>query len=325
MAETKGTVIMFPRWKETLEDKSIQLINDKKFKEALETIDELLAYNGTTFNTNMAKLLCHVELNEYDQAAEFAQSLLDRDDPDFAAYLEFYLTISYQMNDFELVIELYELEKEAGMIPNELKERLEEIYKLSFQMNQQEKRRDALAYLKELELMINDGDERGQWELINRLRKTETKPPEQIKQLLTSEKVHPVTKTTIFNWLKESEVSEKIEIEKFGETVKVKPEEVMKISKHPTLQKTLYYLVEIEQENPSLYELIEDLLVRYTYVKYPMFYEEDDANMVAEALIYIGKKNLHLPIDADNISNKVHKYIDEINKCNEIYLNIIDH
>lgn len=324
MAEYKGNVIMFPRWKETLEDKSIQLINDEKFKEALETIDDLLAHNGATFNTNMAKLLCHVELSDYAKAAEFAESLLNRDDPDFAAYLEFYLTISYQMNEFELVMELYEIEKEAGTIPDQLQERLQELYKLSFQMNQQEKRRDALAYLKELELMINDGNERGQWELIKGLRKTGIEPPKEIKQLLASEKVHPVTKTTIFNWLKDSEISEKVEIEKFGETVTVNPEEVTKISNHPILQKTLFYLVDIEQENPSLYELIEDLLTRYTYVKYPLFYEEDDANMVAKALIYIGKKNLHLPIEKNELSTEVTKYIEEINKCNEIYLNIID-
>lgn len=325
MAKNKGNIIMFPRWKENLEEKSIQLLNDQKYEDALETIDLLLKHNALTFKMNMAKLLCHIELDQYNEAIRFAKSLLNRDDPDFAAYLEFYLTISYQMDKFELVMDVFEREKKAGTISDDVLDQLNELYKLSFQMHQQNKHRNSLAYLKELEQLINEGNERGQWELINGLRDNGMSPPREIKQLLTSDKVNPVMKTNIFTWLKESDVKEVVKIKKFGETVSVNPEEVSTITKHPILQKTLYYLMDIEQENPSLYKLIEDLLTRYTYVKYPLIYAEDEANMVAKALIYIGKTNLHLPIESNDIPNEVNAYIEEINKCNELYLNIVDH
>lgn len=324
MTTDKGNVIMFPRWQQNLEDKTVQLINDKNFVEALNSIDELIYHNASTFNTNMLKLLCHVELGQYEEAIEFCESVLMRDDPDYYAYLEFYLTILYQTNKFEQLMDVYEEEKEMGTIPNQLKERFQELYKLSYQMIQQKRHSDSLSYLKQLRQMIDEGNERGQWEFVNGLRKIKANPPQEVIQLLTSDKVHPITKTTIFNWLKECNFNELVKVKKFGETITIKPEEAIKLGKHPILKKTLFYLVDIEQENPSLYELIEDLLVRYTYVKYPIFYSEEDAYTVAKALIHIGKTNLQLPIQSDNVSNEVNEYIKDINKCNELYLKIIE-
>lgn len=327
MAKDRHNVIMFPSWQENLEEKSVQLVNEKKFSEALKTIDKLISHNASTFNTNMLKLLCHVELDEYDEAMYFCESILTAEesvDYDYYAYLEFYLTILYQTNNFEELITVYEEEERERTIPEYFKKRFEELYKLSYQMNEQKKHSDSLQYLKELEKMINEKNVRGQWEFINGLRKIGLTPPNEVIQLLSLHSIHPVTKTTIFNWLKETNFSEIVEVEKFGETVNVIPNEVEKLGKHPIIKKTMFYLVDIEQDNPSLYEMIEDLLIRYTYVKYPIFYCEDDASSVAEALIYIGKKNLYLPVYSEKISKKVNDYIKDINHCNELYLNVIE-
>src|SRR5690625_1482183 len=115
---------MFPSWQENIEEKSVLLVNEKKFNEALKTIDKLISHNASTFTTNMIKLLCHVELDKYDEAIYFCESILMAEESveyDYYAYLEFYLTILYQTNNFEELITVYEEEESKGPIPEYFK------------------------------------------------------------------------------------------------------------------------------------------------------------------------------------------------------------
>src|SRR5690625_2090394 len=324
VADNKGDIVMFPKWERDLKMQTEHLVRNQKFQEALEKLNLILAHDPSHQRSQILKLTCLLELDRLDDANEFAGSIIDRIDPNYAQHLEDYLNITQIIGKQHVVIEVFEREKKAGYLKKHEIERLHEIYKLNLQLYYKQRRREINDYLERLENKVNEGDGRGQWQLVKEFRDDFSKPPIEIVQVLTSDKANPVVKTLICKWLKESNFNDVIEISKFGETLKVKRQAVSDIKEHVSFQKTLNYLDEIEQKNPTLYKLVIELLERYAYVKYPLLYNEDDAYKVAKALISIGNTNINLAIN-DELTEDIKYYRDEIKKCDELYLNIIEH
>ncbi len=102
-------------------------------------------------------------------------------------------------------------------IINEVK--FNELYRIAFQTNEKMKLASAKELLADLEDAINAKDNLKQWNVINQLRKLNIKPPDEIIRLLKLEMIHPVVKTTVFNWLFETEYPNDVEIMKFDKSV----------------------------------------------------------------------------------------------------------
>src|SRR5690625_7966688 len=81
----------------------------------------------------------------------------------------------------------------------------------------------AKELLTELDIAISADDSLKQWNLINQLRKLHVDPPNKVIELLKLNTIHPVVKTTIFNWLKEIRYDQEVEVVKFNQYINLKP------------------------------------------------------------------------------------------------------
>src|SRR5699024_407351 len=92
---------------------------------------------------------------------------------------------------------------EVEDIPKELQTKFHELYSMAYKTNEKLKMVHATELLTELDIAISADDSLKQWNLINQLRKLYVYAPNILIELLYLNTIHPVVKTTIFNWLKE--------------------------------------------------------------------------------------------------------------------------
>ncbi|MDY0396896.1 hypothetical protein RWE15_24630 [Virgibacillus halophilus] len=169
---------------------------------------------------------------------------------------------------------------------------------------------------------MEEEDIQKQWRTIEALRKMKLKPSSWEIQLLREEFIHPVVKTAIVEWLQTIGAVEAVHIHKFGMKATINPSELPSFSQHPAVSAILSTYDDIEQKNPTLYQMLQKLLNHYAYVRFPFMPERSEVNKIASAILYIGKKYLNLPTD-DGASGEMQNYLSEVELCDRLYASII--
>src|SRR5690625_4082514 len=325
MEKKAGNVVLFPKWKTTLEESSLQAMKEKRYDDALEKLDELLSYKVNHYEIVIGKIICMMELNRYNEAQQICEDWMQYENDDYYHYLHIYLTLLFQTNQYELLMEQVEDELTKGSLPPLLEEQSRELYELSKKMKADVTISKAAEYIDSFKEAIHNDNHLEQWSLVEKMRKSKAKPDKRTQSILQKEHIHPVVKTAIFQWLQETAVKEKVHIQKLGLALKVKPTEITELKKQKILKETVFYLEEMEQKNPSLMELLNKILYRYIYVRYPIMPPIEDAGVIAQALIHIGKEYIesghNIITEPDEL---VATYLKEINLCESLFLSIID-
>ncbi|ASN05078.1 tetratricopeptide repeat protein [Virgibacillus necropolis] len=319
-------VILFPKWKKTLEEESLLALKEKRYEEALHKLDQLLDYQVNNHEIVIGKLICLMELDRYEDAQVLSEELLKHRNENYYHYVHIYLTILFQTNQYKKLMEQVDYELDNVSVPQQMKEQFQQLYDMSEKMNVEIKEEKHTEYISELLEAVNEQNHVKQWRSVEKLRKINTIPSiKATEALLTESFVHPVIKTAIFKWLQDSECNENIRIHKLEMQVEVKPNQVSDIHSHATFKQILLLINKIELKNPTLYQLMETLLYRYIYVRYPIMPSSEHVKHIAIALTNIGEAYLgmeHLP---DNeLDPDILRYQDEIKLCETLYLSIIE-
>jgi tetratricopeptide (TPR) repeat protein len=284
-----GNVVLFPKWKTSLEESSLQAMKEKRFEDALEKLEELISYKVNHYEIYVGKIICLMELKRFNEAQDICEELLQQRNDDYYHYLHIYLTLLFQTNQYDLLIAQVEDEFANGPMPPLLEEQSKELYDLSRKMSADALKGAHTGMMESLKQAIHNDNHLEQWSLVEKMRKAKAQPDKHIRSLIMKEHIHPVVKTAIFQWLQETSVKETIHIRKLGLQLKVKPSEVPELKDQKILKETVTYLDGIEQQNPSLMKLLSKILYRYIYVRYPIMPPKSDAGIIAQALIHIGK------------------------------------
>lgn len=316
-------IILFPKWRKKLEEQSLQDLKQKKYKQALIKLNKLIDYHVNDHEIVFGKLICLMELGHYDEAISLCEVLIEDKTENHYHYVHVYLTILFQTSQYNVLMEHIEDELNDEKIPNVIKEQFLQLYNLSKQMNDDIIRKESSEYYIELKEAINNNDYVRQWQLLENLRKMKVEVISDVIPYLVEEQIHPVTKTVIFKWMQDQEISYPIKVNKFGVISKVVPSEVSKIRSHLAMKQVLLSISDIEQDNPSLYILLEQLLYRYLYVLYPVMPVNIEVAYIGKALKHIGYEYLHM-VDDNEASEEVVKYIKKIQECEQLYLSIIE-
>ena len=318
MHHQTDNVILFPKWRTALEEESLIALKNKRYDEALVKLDKLLSYHIDDHEIVTGKLICLMELGYYDEAQEICEELIKEKNENYYHYVHMYLTILFQTNQYELLMEQVEYELSNSEIPSPVTEQFKQLYDLSEKMNVDLIIEKSTACLDEL----FEADFHKQWRIVEHLRKMNAEPNEKVIALLTNDEVHPVTKTSIFQWLQGKGYSESVAVKKLNLQTAVIPNEIAEIQSQLFMKETLLLINEQEQKNPTLFQLLEALLYRYLYVRYPIMPPGEDVNQVAAALTYIGETYLNIHTISEQEINR--EYIDEIKLCETLYLSIIE-
>lgn len=325
MEDKMENVILFPKWRTVLEEESLSALKEKKYDKALTKLDKLLAYKIDNHEIVIGKLICLMELNRYEEAQDFCEESLQHNDENYYHYLHIYLTILFQTSQYELLMEKVETEFEATMIPDSVREQFQQLYNMSENMNNELRNEKSTEYISEFLKAVKKEEHVTQWQLVEKMRRVKAVPDNSIRNLLTDDTVHPVTKTAIFKWFQDLAVADEVCINKFDEQMKLKPVDITELDSHATMKQTLLLISELEQMNPSLFQLVEKLLYRYLYVRYPIMPDKEDVKKIAEALTNVSEEYLDIHKNNDaKPDDWVQLYMKEIKMCEALFLSIIE-
>lgn len=326
MEKEKENVILFPKWKKTLEEESLLALKEKKYDEALSKLDQLIDYQEHNHEVIIGKLICLMELDRYEDAQELSENLLKVKDENYYHYLHIYLTILFQTHQYKRLMEQVEHELDIAAVPQPMKDQFQQLYDMSEKMNVEIEDERQTEYISDLLKAVKDNNHVKQWRTVENLRKIGAAPSVETAESLLKEKlVHPVIKTAIFMWLQDNNFDEIIDIHKLDMRIKVSPDQVTDINSHSTYKQILLLISKVEQNNPTLYNLMETLLYRYLYVRYPIMPSSDHIKQVAEALTNIAELNLSTKETLDEVTDSdVIRYQEEIKLCETLYLSVIE-
>lgn len=319
-------IILFPKWRVTLKEEGFQALQEKRYNEALKKLNELLQYNIHDHEVIIGKLMCLMELGQYQEAEELCENMIqNKPDEHYFHYVHIYLTILFQTNKYDVLMDVIEIELASENLPTILREQFIELYNMSEKMELDIVEKQSSILIEELLEAVSLSNHDKQWLTIIKLRSMEADPDNRVIHLLARNDVHPVVKTSIFCWLQEYHYTKQVEVEKHGMKVHVKPHDVPEIAIHPTFKGTLAHLHEVEQENPTLYQFLNQLLYRYFYVQYPILPPESDTELLAESLKMIGYQIMNQQgLLSKQDKGKVLVYQEDILNSEKLYLSIIE-
>ncbi|WP_085991763.1 tetratricopeptide repeat protein [Oceanobacillus senegalensis] len=317
-------VILFPKWKKSLEEESLIALKEKQYEKALVKLNKLLMHHVDSYEIITGKLICLMELGRFNEAQDLCEDLLKSRDENYYHYLHIYLTILFQTNQYELLMEQVEeilLDKE---IPKPQKDQFIQLYEISEKMQLDVITERKKQVFDELFQAVKEKKFEEQWRQVDSLRSLKTDPTEEIIELLVHENVHPLTKSAIVLWLKEKEVSQQVEISKFGICFSFNPITIEGLEQSEFIIETKKLLRPIEEKNPTLYYLLAKLLSNYAYVIYPILPQKEDYLHIAKALEIIGDEYFNLGTTQEDLSDKVENYIENIKMSESLYLSIME-
>ncbi|WP_249870950.1 tetratricopeptide repeat protein [Oceanobacillus saliphilus] len=325
MNSKSDNIILFPRLKKALEEESLKALQEKRYEEALGKLNQLLSYQENSHEIVIGKLICLMELGRHEEAQDLCEELIQHKNENYYHYVHIYLTILFQTSQYSLLMEQVEYEFENNKVPDPLHEQFKQLYDMSQKMKLDFAIDNYDSVIEELFTAVNQDNHINQWRIIEELRSMKAYPSNHVLSLLTSEYVHPVIKTALLAWMKDAGLSDEVEIHKFSIIMNVKPTEIPNIKANELYKQISLFLQDVEQDNPTLFQLCEQLLYRYIYVMYPFMPLSQDVKDIAEAIKNLGNQYLHIQRkEIEEISTKIGHFMKEIKMCDSLYLSIIE-
>lgn len=326
MQHNEQKVVLFPKWKKDLESEAYQALREKRFHEALDGFDTLLSYEINTQEISVGKLTCLMELGMQEEAEDLCETLLAEKDGNYFSYIHIYATLLFQASKYQEVSELLE-DVIHEKLPDPFKTQLETLYHLNERLREEQQEKQAMSTVKELEGAVEQEDTVLQWHLVNHLHQSDLLAYLNLfQQILLNKTVHPVIKTSILGLLQAESIDQDISIEKFSKVMVINSSTYPFIMDHPFRNDIRKSLEKLEQDNPSLFELADQLLYRYLYVRYPFIVDKSETEMMKKALLFLVNSSF---IDESKVvetlqNETVKQYIDEILYCEKIYFSIME-
>lgn len=317
-------IILFPKWKESLKEESLQDLQAKRYEEALEKINELIQYQVTDQEILIGKMMCLMELGRLQEAEDMCEEIIqDKHNEHYFHFVHIYLTILFQSNKYDLLKERIEEELTSDNLPSILREQFLQLYDVSEKMESDLVDEKTSLYIEELLQAVKSSDHKKQWRNIMQLRTMNIKPDTAVIKLLVHHSVHPVIKTAIFIWLQEQSYSKLVKVNKLGQELQVKPIDIPEIKELDIYKAIMYDLRNFEQNNPIMNIFLSESLYRYLYVHYPILPPSDDKELISETLVNFSNYILDHGGE-DPMDKHLKYYLDEIIKSEHLYLSIIE-
>ncbi|WP_053218992.1 tetratricopeptide repeat protein [Virgibacillus senegalensis] len=323
-------VIMFPKWKDALEEESLQALKEKRYQDALTKLNKLIDHEIYSHEIYAGKIICLMELGETDEAEALCRDLIALEDDYFFEYLHIYVTLLFQMSEYEQLIEIIEDTFSRKTVPEPMNSQLEQLAEMSRKMLQDKMDEQANDHINELSKAVKQGDPLRQWQIIMQSKKLKPAPYlRYLRQLLKDDRIEPVVKTAITEWLVVQQVDSEVTIEKAGSQTTVNPISIKNVENHPVTKQIQVLLREVEQDNPTLYQLLEKLLYRYLYVRYPFMPFEEELIPISHAIKLLGAQYLQLEglyrtYEKQAGDLDVRTYMEEISQNEKSYFSIIE-
>ncbi|TWJ35233.1 hypothetical protein CHCC5027_2985 [Bacillus paralicheniformis] len=299
-------IIPFPNVKERLVHKGMAALKEKNYHEALRLFSEAKRYDDEESDIYLGMAICLLEIGELEEAKGICEKMLKEGHGHYFTVLQVYMTILIQLRQYEKVKETIEAVLEENKLPPESAEQFYKLLDFSRKMTEDPGPEDITEDLPETEevdqeRVLNDTEE--QVKLLHGLKdRNLTSYIGLLKTILQNPSAHPVVKTMILQLLAESDHEKPTLVAKFGDSMTINPTETVKPDDMPILKHVLSVLDDtLGNENPTLYQAVEELWRRHIYVLYPFQPKYSNRELWAAALHKVGYEMHGIDIDKEEL------------------------
>ena len=274
--DQNGNVVLFPGMVEKLIERAHEAVELTCYEEANELFEQALGYQkGDEY---ILSVYAHslYEVKNFKRAKEICEELIALQPEFYFEVMELYLTICMQLKEFQQVEKIIETLFNEQMIPVEQQEKFQRIQELNkriaFNKQQLEQEKQAESLLKEqmddnrfLNLPLME-----QLILVQQLSEVNIRPYKNfLKEMIEDDKVHPFIQSLLLSLLVEQEVSIDISVAKFGMEKKINPVECELPTELPQFQEIHNILAERYNQNPTVWEMLREVLSKHAIIAYP--------------------------------------------------------
>ncbi|MGP4042638.1 hypothetical protein ACTWP4_22435 [Gracilibacillus sp. D59] len=327
MEEERENVIIFPKWKDNLEDKAKTAMQENHFSEAYDYFHQLTENGVRSHEVMTGKLICMMELNMQDEAEDLCEELIAKKDTYFASYVHIYATLLFQSSKYNEVMYLIDDALTQTEIPSQIVDQLRHMYQLSKELQQQEDKKSYIDVQKQLEDAIEQSNDRQQWYMVKRLLQLEVYHDKPFfREMLKNPEIHPVVKTALLEYYQKVKPDQSIHIEKFQLTDEIHMNELDDIFPISFITGVTSYLDNIQQQDPTKYQMIQFILERFAYVYTPFLPQKENYEILAESLLYYVSRSFQFFEQEDDRQSSVKKehYLKMIDVSETLYGTILD-
>ncbi|MBD1381173.1 tetratricopeptide repeat protein [Metabacillus arenae] len=290
--DKRSNVVPFPNLKERLVDKGMAALKSKHYQEALELFSEAKKMEEDKAEIHLGIALCLMELGELEEAKNVCKKMLQEDLGHYYTVMQIYLTILIQLREYGEVQATIEAVLEENHLPAESAEHFYKLLEFSRKMNTNKEIEfedvEVEARNPQFENLLQNTA--AQVEYVHSLKDLNiTKHLGVLQTILADPQGHPVVKSMILQLMMENEISKKVTVTKFGESMIIIPDQLEDLADLPFTKKIISMLDDtLGNENPTLFEAAKDLWIRHMYVLYPFLPQPADVKLWAAAVHKVG-------------------------------------
>lgn len=268
-------VIFLPGIEQRLTDKGLESLQNKRFKEAINLLEEAREHDPENPDILIGLVLAYFEAAAYTKAKDLASEMLLKGIGDYIQMVDLYLTILIQLHEYQEIVTTIEALLDEKEIPPEKQDHFLTILQFSRRMaenNHPDENEDTEEVFPKQQLNLSSNTNLNEQMItISSLAEKNIRPYlDEIKEFLNSEYGHPFLKTMLLTLLKEQEYDKEITVKKFNLVINTIPMELPDIKSQPRMIEILKQLEDqLESSDPVLFENIKGMVERIFFISYP--------------------------------------------------------
>ncbi|WLD92276.1 M48 family metallopeptidase [Alkalihalobacillus sp. AL-G] len=307
-------IVYFPNLTGKLVNKGMSALKQKKFKESLNYFQQLIEMEPEHPQGNVGVVLSLVELGQLEEAKEKCDEILKKDIGEYYDVLQIYISILIQLGDYEEVVEILEAVIQEQTLPAQMAENFYQLLYFSRKMavddtdqteNVYEKKAEMLSEndLDRIAAQLQSPDSKLQWQAVQSIEAVgHPIIKEELKKFLTYPDANPSLKTIVLQMMKDGNISDSMDIHKFGKTITVHTSNLVDIPEgqfYRLVKKIVSH--QLEQKNPTLMEMAIQIWDHYLFMIYPFQPDPLNEQLWATAVLEVSHRLNGIEFDVNEL------------------------
>lgn len=309
-------IVLLPQTKRQLIQTANEAFQAADYEHAVTVLEELVHYNVSSFEIHMNLVISLMKVKEWTKAIDYAEDFIPLYTKDKQSQLvELIVMALFEQEDFPATLARIEEAFEEEIVP-EVQQRLEMIRVLCSEQNAIR----STTLLHEMEMLVKQEEHIELFYIMKEWKRLNIQPPDVFNDFLKNSFVHPVIKTFILEELQDNNISATVEVEKFGKIIEVIPNQIENYNQQKFVIDLFDMVEEMEQQNPSIAQIMKELIYQYSYVMYPFVPRKKDVDLLQRAFVILS--SAHFEDTKKEVDSQVSIHIENIRMSHHLYQSI---
>lgn len=277
-------IIPLPNLPQRLLQKGQNLLVQGEIKEAIKFLQEAEQLDPENPDILYTLIGAYMEIGNLSKVRTLLEEMIYSGLGEYFQTVELYISVLFQLHEYKKINTMLTMLLEDKQVPFHKQQQYEELLELSEKLANENSEMSS-----EQVEMLFEGDTNT---VISRIANLDAEAIanclNEIKDYLLLEDGNPLIKTILLNALKENEINEEVEVEKFDQYIRININEYVGVQEAPFPNKVKQKLEEILlSENPSLLSYAQTLCDRFFFAIDPLTMKFTDLNLWGYAILSV--------------------------------------